>query len=146
MCVSVFIFSFLCISSHHFNPILREYETMVWFFISQKKNFPWTRTLTSLFAFIFHKLILLCIEHSSSLGTYYFFFLFVFTFHIEQRIKSNFFSCALRCTLSVLKLQLNKNTTNMQLDLFVYLCDSKLRFAHRSEFSKANLCITLCIQ
>lgn len=47
---------FFCVSSHHFNPILRECETMVWFFISQK-TFPLlshTHKL-SLFAFIFYK-------------------------------------------------------------------------------------------
>lgn len=114
---------FFCVSSHHFNPILRECETMVWFFISQK-TFPLlshTHKL-SLFAFIFYKLILLCIEHRVWTHNS------IFQFHIPYT-ENEFKSLSVQRLLLLLNFCYHENAIG-SLCIYVF-ADSKLRFAHR---------------
>lgn len=116
---------FFYVSSHHFNPILREYETMVWFFIFQKKNFPGAYTHT----------------HTAFLRSYFtnwfycalnieFGHIFLSFFRLDcilcREQNSNLCMRCCRC----MKCSWTKipRTCNW---IFVYLRDSKLRFARR---------------
>lgn len=108
---SLFSSFFCCVSSHHFNPILREYETMVWFFISQKLSC--TAFLRSYFTNWFYCALDRELGHIFVLDTY-------------SMQRTNFKSLSVYCMKRSWTKILRKSDW-----IFVCLYDSKLRIAHR---------------